>query len=257
MTLPGLDRRRVLVTGAGHGIGRATGMRFARERSLVSLLDVDEDAVAAAAREADAGGSSAQPLVADVRDEASVAEAVAAAEQRWGGLDVVVANAAIEPREDNRADRLDLAVWAQVIETNLTGTFLVCKHGLRALLRSDCPNRSVVLTVSPTGVRGNAPGQDAYSASKAGVIGLVRVLASDYAQDGIRVNGVMPGFTDTRANAYIFEDEALLEETLRLVPLGRVGRPDDVAAMMAWVASDEATYATGAIFTVDGGLTAA
>jgi len=257
MTLRGLKRRRVLVTGAGHGIGRATALRFAREGSLVSLLDVDENAVATAAAEVEAGGNAAQPLVADVRDEASVAKAVTAAAQRWGGLDVVVANAAIEPREDNRADRLDLAVWARVMETNLTGTFLVCKHGLRALLRSDSPNRAVVITVSPTGVRGNAPGQDAYSASKAGVIGLMRVLASDYAPEGIRVNGVMPGFTDTRANAYIFEDEALLEETLRLVPLGRVGTPDDVAAMMAWVASDEATYATGAIFTVDGGMTAA
>jgi NAD(P)-dependent dehydrogenase (short-subunit alcohol dehydrogenase family) len=257
MTLGGLEGRRVLVTGAGHGIGRATALRFARERSLVSLLDVDADAVAATAAEADPGGSSSQPLVADVRDEASVAKAVSMAEQRWGGVDVVVANAAIEPRDDDRADRLDLEVWARVIETNLTGTFLACKHGLQAVLRSDCPNRSVAITVSPTGVRGNAPGQDAYSASKAGVIGLMRVLASDYAPEGIRVNGVMPGFTDTRANAYIFEDAALLEETMRLVPLRRVGTPDDVAAMMAWVASDEANYATGAIFTVDGGMTAA
>jgi NAD(P)-dependent dehydrogenase (short-subunit alcohol dehydrogenase family) len=257
MTLTGLEGRRVLVTGAGHGIGRATALRFAREGSLVSLLDVDGDAVAAAAAEAEAGRESVQPLVADVRDEESVAEAVSAAEKRWGGLDVVVANAAIEPREDDRADRLDLAVWTRIIETNLTGTFVTCKYGLRALLRSDCPNRSVIITVSPTGVRGNAPGEDAYSASKAGVIGLMRVLSTDYAPEGIRVNGVMPGFTDTRANTYIFEDQALLEETMRLIPLRRVGTPEDVAAMMAWVASDEASYATGAIFTVDGGMTAA
>ena len=221
----------------------------------MSLLDIDRHAVEAAAAEAPSQGS-VEPLVADVRVETAVAEAVSTTVRRWGGLDVVVANAAIEPREDDRADRLDLAVWTRTIETNLTGAFITCKHGLRALLQSDCPNRSVIITVSPTGIRGNAPGEDAYSVSKAGVIGLMRVLAADYAPEGIRVNGVMPGFTDTRANAYVFEDETLLEEALRLIPLRRVGTPEDIAAMMAWVASDEARYATGAIFTVDGGMTA-
>jgi NAD(P)-dependent dehydrogenase (short-subunit alcohol dehydrogenase family) len=256
MALSGLEGRRVLITGAGNGIGRAAALRFAREESLVSLLDIERDAVEQAAMEAGAVGGSAQSLVADVRDEEAMAEAVTAAEKRWGGLDVVVANAAIEPRDDDRADRLDLAVWTRVIDTNLTGTFITCKQGLRALLRSDCPNRSVIVTVSPTGIRGNAPGEDAYSTSKAGVTGFMRVLAADYAPDGIRVNGVMPGFTDTRANTYVFEDPALLEEVMRLIPLGRVGMPEDVAAMMAWVASDEARYVTGAIFTVDGGMTA-
>jgi NAD(P)-dependent dehydrogenase (short-subunit alcohol dehydrogenase family) len=195
-------------------------------------------------------------VLTDVREEASVQSAVAAAVGHWGGLDVIVANAAVEPADDDRADRLELSVWQRVIDTNLTGVFLTCKHGLRALLSSSGENRSVICTVSPTGIRGSAPGQDAYSASKAGVLGLMRVLAHDYASSGIRVNAVMPGFTDTRANAAIMADPEQLARANATVPLGRPARPEEVAGMMAWVASNDASYATGAVFAVDGGQTA-
>jgi 3-oxoacyl-[acyl-carrier protein] reductase len=183
-------------------------------------------------------------------------DAFADAEAQWGGLDVVVANAAIEPANDDRVDRLSPAVWRSVIDTNLTGVFLTCKFGLQALLRSEARNRSIICTVSPTGIRGSAQGQDAYSASKAGVLGLTRVLAHDVAGEGIRVNGVMPGFTDTRANARILQDTDLLASVTSGIPMNRPGLPEEVAAVMVWVASDEASYVTGAIFAVDGGQTA-
>ena len=114
----------------------------------------------------------------------------------------------------------------------------------------------MAITVSPTGIRGIAPGEDAYSSSKAGVFGLMRVLAAGFAPDGIRVNGVMPGFTDTRVNRYLFDDQVLLDDLLRSIPMRRPGMPEEVAAMMAWLASDDASYATGAVFAVDGGMTA-
>ena len=132
----------------------------------------------------------------------------------WGGLDVVVANAGVQlAGQDDRADRLSLEVWQRTIDINLTGVFLTCKHGLRALLASG--GGAVVCTCSPTGQYGVAPGYDAYSSSKAGVYGLVRVMAADYAAEGIRVNGVIPGTphpddTGSRPDA----------ETLLGIPLG-------------------------------------
>jgi 3-oxoacyl-[acyl-carrier protein] reductase len=237
-----LAYKRAVITGGANGIGHAVGIRFAAEGARVALLDHERGPL--------------QKAVADIHDESSMRDAFKDAEAHWGGLDVVVANAAIEPANDDRVDRLSAEVWQSVIDTNLTGVFLTCKFGLQALLRSESRNRSIICTVSPTGIRGSAPGQDAYSASKAGVLGLTRVLAHDVADDGIRVNGVMPGFTDTRANARILQDPDLLASVTSGIPMNRPGLPDEVAAVMVWVASDEASYVTGAIFAVDGGQTA-
>lgn len=247
-----LAGRKAVITGAANGIGLATAARFGAEGAAVVLLDCEAEPV----RRAAASISGGRAIIVDVRDEAALATAVSEAEQALGGLDIVVANAAIEPLDDDRADRLDTAVWRRVIDINLTGVFLTAKFGLKALLRSGAADRALICTVSPTGIRGSAPGQDAYSTSKAGVLGLMRVMANDYAGDGIRVNAVMPGFTDTRANAAILADPAKLAAVNATVPLGRAGTPAEVAALMAWVASSEARYATGAVFVVDGGMTA-
>jgi NAD(P)-dependent dehydrogenase (short-subunit alcohol dehydrogenase family) len=251
--LPGLSGRRVLVTGAASGIGRATAQRLSAEGCTVAFVDHDAEGVGAALPDAP---HRAIALTADVRDEGSIAAAVAAAVDAFGGLDVIVANAGIEPPDDDRADRLSLEVWKRVIDTNLTGVFLTCKHGLRALLASDNDNRSVVITLSPTGVRGSVPDQEAYSTSKAALFGFMRNLSRDFADAGIRVNGVVPGFTRTAATEPIFANPERLAFVERLVPLGRAATPDEIANMFAWLVSDEARFATGAVFSVDGGQTA-
>jgi NAD(P)-dependent dehydrogenase (short-subunit alcohol dehydrogenase family) len=245
--LPGLLGRRVLVTGAASGIGLATATRLAHEGCSVAIVDrttgiqlpgVENKTIA---------------IEADVRDESAVEAAVLRAEEAFGGLDVVIANAGIEPPDDDRADRMPLELWQRVIDTNLTGAFLTCKHGVRALLRSDGDNRSLILTLSPTGMRAVVDDKLAYSTSKAAMFGLMRNMARDYASEGIRVNGVMPGFTRTAGTAPIFADPALLAEISGLVPLGRHAEPEEIAGLMAWVASDEARFATGSVFPIDGG----
>lgn len=247
-----LEGRNAIVTGAANGIGLATAARLAGEGARVAMLD--RETVTLERVVADIPG--ARAFTADVRDETAMHAAMAGAEEAFGGLDIVVANAGIEPAEDDRADRLALEVWRRIIDTNLTGTFLAAKFGLRALLRSRAADRVLICTVSPTGIRGSAPGQDAYSASKAGVLGLMRVMANDYAKEGIRINGVMPGFTDTRANAVIMADTERLAALNATIPMGRAGTPAEVAALMVWVASAEARYVTGSVLAVDGGMTA-
>jgi NAD(P)-dependent dehydrogenase (short-subunit alcohol dehydrogenase family) len=244
--------RRALVTGAGRGIGRATAERLAAEDARVAVVDIDGDAAAAAAR---ALGDRGLALTADVGDEPAVEAAVAAAVDAWGGLDVVVANAAVQLTDaDERVDRLDGETWRRTLEVNLTGVFHTVKHGARALLATG--GGAIVCTGSPAGHYGLATGLDAYSASKAGVTGLVRVTAMDLAEEGVRVNAVLPGITETPMNRWWMDDPAERARTVASIPLGRPARAEEIAAVIAFLASDDASYVTGAVWTADGGLTA-
>lgn len=247
-----LHGKRALVTGAASGIGLATARRFAQEGAVVALIDRDGDRVEEAARGCD---GDAVPLTADITVEAEVSQAVDAFTRLAGGLDIAVANAGIQLfGQDTRAHELDLDVWRRTVEVNLTGTFLTCKHVLQAMHSSG--GGSLILTGSPTGLYGVAPGFSAYSASKAGVHGLMRVLAVDYARDGVRVNAVIPGTTNTPLVSSYLADPAVVEAVAATVPLGRPGTSEEVASVMVFLASDDASYVTGAFYAVDGGMTA-
>ena len=247
--------KRAIVTGAGSGIGRAASVLLAREGARVGLVDLDGAAAQATADAIAAEGCDSLVLAADVTDEGQVRGAVETARGAWGGLDVVVANAAVQLfGEDDRVDRLELDVWERTLAVNLTGIFLTCKHGIAALLPSG--GSSVVLTGSPTGLFGLGAGFAAYSSSKAGVFGLARVMAADYAAEGVRVNVVVPGFTATPLVKSIMASPGERDDLLQKVPLGRPGTAEEVAAMILFLASDEASFTTGSFFSVDGGITA-
>jgi NAD(P)-dependent dehydrogenase (short-subunit alcohol dehydrogenase family) len=248
-----LAGKLALVTGAASGIGRATAIRFVAEGARVACLD--RDAVQLDRLVTELPGAIA--IEADVTNEAAVANAVLYAETQLGGLNTLVANAAIQlfgSSGDMPATELPLDRWNRTMAVNLTGVFLTCKYGIAALLRAG--GGSVICTGSPTGLYGLAPGFTAYSASKGGVYALARVLASDFARQGVRVNVVIPGFTDTPLVREVFENTQALETRLSTIPMGRAGKPEEIASMIAFLASDDASYATGAAFTVDGGLTA-
>ncbi len=245
--MEGLEGKRALVTGAARGIGRATAERLVREGARVALVDADP---------VEGAGDGTLALRADVRDEDALATAFERASAAWGGLDVVVANAAIQLTDaDDRADRLDRNVWQQTLDVNLTGAFLTAKHGAGALLHSG--GGAIVCIGSVAGSFGIARGLQAYAASKAGMVGLVRTMAADYAADAIRVNGVLPGITETPMNRWWMDDPEIRARVVAPIPLGRPARAEEVAAVAAFLASDDASYVTGALWTVDGGLTAA
>jgi NAD(P)-dependent dehydrogenase (short-subunit alcohol dehydrogenase family) len=247
--------RRVIVTGAGGGIGRAAAVRLASRGASVALFDIRAEELHAAGEEARQFGGDVLEMVCDVAAEADVEQAAGAVRAAWGGLDAAVAAAGISMSVtgDARVDRLDLQTWELILRTNLTGTFLTCKHAVRLMEASG--GGSIVVIGSPTGLYGFAFGEHAYSAAKGGVHALARVMAGELAPLGIRVNVVVPGFIDTRMNAHVLADPALMAEAQALIPMRRVGKPAEVAGIIEWLTSDDASYATGGYFTIDGGQT--
>jgi NAD(P)-dependent dehydrogenase (short-subunit alcohol dehydrogenase family) len=249
-----LAGKRAIVTGASLGIGRATAIRFAEEGARVGLIARRAEPLEEVAAMIVAAGGEALALPADVGDEVQVSAAIDRAAATWGGLDIVVSNAGIEvPDEDAPVHRLDLGVWQRIMTTNLTGQFLACKHGVRHLLEAG--GGAVVCVGSPCGIMGFCSNEPAYSASKAGVMAMARVMATDYIGHGIRVNVVIPGLIDTPMNDYVMRDPVLLEKWTSPIPLKRAGTAEETAAVITFLASDEASYVVGASYVVDGGQT--
>ncbi|MER3388446.1 MAG: SDR family NAD(P)-dependent oxidoreductase [Microcella sp.] len=249
-----LQGKRALVTGAGSGIGRATALRFAEEGAFVALLDVNSTSIEDA-RHSFPDPDKALALEADITDEAAMAAVVDTVVSAWGGLDIAIVNAGVQDfASDGPAHELSMETWHRTININLTGSFITARACVSAMLATG--GGSIVFTLSPTGSYGMAKGFDAYSASKGGVGALMRVMANDYAEHGIRVNGVMPGFTDTPLVADMTSQPASTEAFLAGNPIKRPGRASEVASAMVFLASDESSYSAGSVLVVDGGLTA-
>lgn len=245
-----LTGKTALVTGAGSGIGARVAARFAGEGARVVFTDRD----LSAAQQATEGLDGTLAVQLDITDEASVESGFKQAAEAGFAPDVIVANAGVQLfGQDSQVADLDLDVWQRTINVNLTGTFLTVKYAVRALLANN--GGSLIFTGSPTGLNGEGKDFTAYSSSKAGMHGMARAVAAAYADRGIRVNTVVPGYTETPLVAAISTDEADRAAIVSRIPLGRPGRPEDVEGIMVYLASDESSYATGAIFRIDGGMT--
>ncbi len=248
-----LTGKITVVTGAGSGIGRGIAERFAREGAAVGVVDVNDTSAAetvAAIREA---GGQAIPLRADVSRADEVRAALDAVARRWGRLDILCNNAGIfwAHRGDTLVTELDEEVWDHVLAVNLKGVFLCCKYGIPLMSGG---NGVIVNIASIAGLIGRDTAQ-AYVASKGGVIALTRTLAAQYAARGIRANAILPGRVDT---PLVADDYATPEEREAFAsahPVGRFGRPDDIAGLALYLASDEAAWVTGASYVIDGGFT--
>lgn len=248
-----LAGRHVLVTGGGSGIGLACVQALVRQGCAVSVFDRDPGTAMRWAQE-EGVASRLRAAAGDVRDTEALDHWVRRASEVFGAPRGLVVSAGIEPGSDAAVHELDEEVWDLTLAINAGGMFRSAKHGVRAMLGG--VGGSVVLMGSPTGSYGMELGHHAYSASKGAVLGLGRVMANEYAIAGIRVNVVWPGLIETPMNGFLRTDEQRAERERAAIPLGRIGRPEQIAAMVLFLLSDQASYCTGGIFVVDGGLTA-
>ena len=247
-TLNDFRERKALVTGAGAGIGRAIALRLAAAGATVACADIDGAAAEAVAREVTAleTGPPALALQGDVADEAQSAQLVDSAAETLAGLDILVNNAGITIIK--RLEESSVEEWDRTLATNLRSMFLTCRRAIPALRDSPCP--AIVNLASMAAFRFTVP-HVPYAASKAGVVAFTRDLAVELAADGIRVNAVAPGPIATQIVGDL-TDEQIAQAGLRFL-LGRMGRPADVAEAVAFLASQRASYITGATLPVTGG----
>jgi 2-dehydro-3-deoxy-L-rhamnonate dehydrogenase (NAD+) len=242
--LASLGGRTALVTGAGRGIGLAISERLLGDGARVVMLDRDAAAVEGAAKRL---GADAHALVADVTRTEDVERAVQAAHDWHGRLDFVVNNAGITGRSVPTWELTD-DDWRQVLAVDLTSVFLVCRAAVRLMRRQG--SGRIVNIASIAGKEGN-PTLVPYSTAKAGVIGLTKALAKEVATQGILVNAVAPAVIGTDLLQQM--ERSTVDMLIAKIPMGRVGKPEEVAALVAWLVSDECSFSTGAVYDLSGG----
>jgi NAD(P)-dependent dehydrogenase (short-subunit alcohol dehydrogenase family) len=248
-----LEGKRAIVTGAGSGIGRASARLFAREGARVLAVDRSAETVEETAELLRAQGGEAFALAADAGDESAVRNYVAHAVDRFGGLDVIYANAGISGGDVPLFEQ-EVSSWTEILRVNLIGPFLAIKHGGRHMVAQG--HGAIVCTASVAALRANAGGSP-YSASKAGVVSLVQTAANSMWGTGVRINAVCPGLIETGMTRPMFDyarSRGSEDKLGQLNPLRRYGLADEIAAMAAFLASDDASYVNGQAIAVDGGL---
>jgi len=247
MTMDRFSGRTALVTGGASGIGRCTALRLAEEGAAVVAVDVNAEALAAVAAEADGLPGSVTAATGDVSSEDGVRQIVTGALESLGSLDVLVNVAGV--LSFSHAHEVTLAEWNRLVAVNLTGTFLMCRDAIPHLLAT----KGNIVNLASTASHAGQPWAVAYSATKGGVLAMTREIAVEYAEQGLRCNSVSPGAIDTPITLSFSLPEGANPKLLRRVtPLGAFGTPEGIAAAIAFIASDEASHMNGADLRMDG-----
>jgi NAD(P)-dependent dehydrogenase (short-subunit alcohol dehydrogenase family) len=244
-----------LITGAGSGIGAETARRMADAGAAVSLVGIPAEGVESVAADINDRGGKALALPTDVSDGAAMEASVKQTVESFGRLDIVVASAAVQMHnEDRTLHQMDDAIWDRTHDINYRGVYLTCKHALAQMV--DQGDGGAIVIVSSVTAFSGSTANVSYASGKHGLIGLARHIGVHYAEHGIRCNAVCPGALEKTPNHDVHPDPegraTRLEEN---IPLGRPGTPADIAPWIVFLATPDAGYATGAVFTIDGGLT--
>jgi len=250
-----LSGKVAIITGAGSGIGRVAAELFASEGAAVVVADVAAHAARETVAAITATGGRAAAVTVDVADEGQVAEMVGVAVDTFGALNVLFNNAGIFPGDDGGVLDTPPATWDRVMQVNLKGVWLGCRAAVPAMIGSG--GGSIVNVASFVALMGAATAQVAYTASKGGVLAFTREIAVEYARSGIRANSLCPGPIDTPLLAELLADPERRQRRLVHVPMGRLGRPEEIARAALFLASDDSSFMTGSALVVDGGITAA
>ena len=250
-----LDGKVALITGAGSGMGRAAAELFAREGARVVITDVVDEAGTAAVDAITQAGGQAAYVRADVSQWGDCVAMVRVTVETFGALHILYNNAGVFPADDGGVLDTPESTWERVMDVNLKGVWLGCKAGIPALLESG--GGAIVNVASFVALMGAATAQIAYTASKGGVLAMTRELAVEYARQGIRANALCPGPIETPLLEELLSDPARRARRMVHIPMGRLGRAEELAKAALFLASDDASFMTGAALVVDGGITAA
>jgi NAD(P)-dependent dehydrogenase (short-subunit alcohol dehydrogenase family) len=249
-----LKQKVAIVTGGGAGLGRAVAERFALEGAKVVIAEVDEKRGRETVERIETDSGEALFIKTDTGEEIEVIALAQKVREKFGRVDVMYNNAAVLFHgKDARAHELSTDIWDRTMRVNLRGLWLCTKYLIPLMLEN---GGAVIHVGSPTALNGSGSGLTAYSASKGGIVGLTKVMATDYASNKIRVNCIIPGTMNTPMNDGFLTDEVVQAKLVARIPLGRLGVAADIAGLAVFLASEDSLYCTGGLYMADGGLTA-